>query len=243
MWCSFQRLVLERSSSSSASQATCHHHQLAVLARPLGRVAVGVQLDAVAIRVVQVDRLAYPMVGGAVDGDAVVEQPSERPRQFAAVGVEDGEVVEAGGAARRRRTAGALPGVQPDMVVVAAGGQEGGLVAVVLHQFEAQHVAVEAHRAVKIRHLEVHVADAHARVDRRVGRLAGRGTAALVHIASRLRGIQRHGPAPGADWLPGRSYGIVARRELGVWCTGMPPSSPLRVAGDGRPRPCGAVAS
>src|SRR5436309_15820884 len=51
-------------------------------------------------------------------------------------------------------------------MVIAAGGDEGGLIAVALHLLEAEHVTVERERAVDVGHLQVDVADVHARIDR-----------------------------------------------------------------------------
>ena len=51
-------------------------------------------------------------------------------------------------------------------MVVAAGGDEGGVGAVALHQLEAEHAAVEVEGAVDVGDLEVDVADVDAGVDR-----------------------------------------------------------------------------
>ena len=53
---------------------------------PKGRVAVPGQLDAVAVRIVQVDRLVGAVVGRAVDPPAVVEQALEGGGQVAPLG-------------------------------------------------------------------------------------------------------------------------------------------------------------
>ena len=108
------------------------------------------------------------MVGAVVDRDAVVEQPLDGAAELAAVGVEERDVVEAGVAGRRRRGAGALPRVDPDVVVVVAGGEEGGVeadLAPVGGHAEAERVAVEGERAVEVGDPEVHVADADGGVD------------------------------------------------------------------------------
>ena len=52
------------------------------------------------------------------------------------------------------------------MVVVAAGGEERGLVAQALRHVEAEHVSVERERTVDVRDLQVDVADVDAGVDR-----------------------------------------------------------------------------
>ena len=62
---------------------------------------VPVQLDAVAVGVAQVERLAHAVVAGAVERDAGVDQPAQRVGERGAGGVEDREVVEAGRAGRR----------------------------------------------------------------------------------------------------------------------------------------------
>jgi hypothetical protein len=52
------------------------------------------------------------------------------------------------------------------VVVVAAGGDEGGVGAPTLHQLEAEEAAVEVEGAVDVGDLEVDVADVDAWVDR-----------------------------------------------------------------------------
>ena len=59
------------------------------------------------------------------------------------------------------------------MVVVAAGGDEGRLVAQPLLELEAEHPAVEVERAVEVGDLEVDVADVDAGIDRSGGGLCG----------------------------------------------------------------------
>ena len=65
-----------------------------------------------------------------------------------------------------RRAAARLPGVEPDVVVVAAGGDEGGVGSVALGQLEAEHAAIELERAVDVGDFEVDVADVDAGIDR-----------------------------------------------------------------------------
>ena len=75
-------------------------------------------------------------------------------------------MVEAGGAGRRRMAALALPGVEADVVVVVAGGDEGGVLAVARLQLEAEHAAIEGERPLDVGDLEMGVADADAGIDR-----------------------------------------------------------------------------
>jgi len=52
--------------------------------------------------------------------------------------------------------------------MITAGGQKRRLPAKLLCQFEPEHVAIKFQRPVKIGHLEMHVADADAGVNRRM---------------------------------------------------------------------------
>ncbi len=70
---------------------------------------------------------------------------------------------------RWRRTAAALPGIEPDVMMIAAGGDEGRLLRQALRQLETQHAAIEAERAIEIGHFEMDMADADAGIDRSGG--------------------------------------------------------------------------
>src|SRR6185369_12955644 len=85
-------------------------------------------------------------------------------------GVEDRRMIEAGGAGRRWVAAFALPGVEPDVVVIAASRDEGSAWPAGGHG-EAEHAAIEVERPLQIGHLQVHMADAHPGVDGRKGQL------------------------------------------------------------------------
>ena len=78
------------------------------------------------------------------------------------------------------------------MVVVAAGAQEGGLVAVARRLLEAEHVAPEPERAVEIGDLEVDVADVDARMDR----LTARHARTLASAGRLAAGASRPHPHP-----------------------------------------------
>ena len=114
------------------------------LVRPLLLGPVPVELDPVAVGVGEVDRLADAVVGGAADRDPRLDQALQRVGERLAAsdsGSRSGRgPVRAG---RRRRAALAVPGVEPDVVVVAAGREEGGAGIAGLH-LEAEGVAVEA---------------------------------------------------------------------------------------------------
>src|SRR5207237_7697892 len=64
------------------------------------------------------------------------------------------------------RAAPALPGIEAELMVIAAGAEKRRLVAVALGDVEAEHVAVEVERPVDVRDLQMNVPDVHARIDR-----------------------------------------------------------------------------
>ena len=106
------------------------------------------------------------MVGGAVELDAGRGQPAQRVGQSGAIGIAHGDVVETRVPGRRRRAAERLPGVEPDVVVVAAGADERSLLAVARLELEPEHTAPESERALEVGHLQVDVADVDAWIDR-----------------------------------------------------------------------------
>jgi hypothetical protein len=114
---------------------------------------------------VQVERLADAVVGRAVERDFGALQAAQRVGERLPVGIADGGVEEAGRAGRWRGAAEAVPGVQADVVMVAARADEGRLRAHPLHQLEAERAAVKIERALKVGDLQVDVADVHAGVN------------------------------------------------------------------------------
>jgi uncharacterized protein YwlG (UPF0340 family) len=73
-------------------------------------------------------------------------------------------MVKAGGALRRRRAAQAFPGVEAEMVVVAAGRDEGGTGAGG-RDLKTQHAAIEIERPLQIGDLQVDMANPHPGID------------------------------------------------------------------------------
>ena len=88
---------------------------------PVGFGAVPVKFYAVEVGVVEVEGFGDAVIGGAVEGDVGGEEAAECVGQGGAGWVEYGQVVEAGGAGRWRLAAEGFPGVETDVVVVAAG--------------------------------------------------------------------------------------------------------------------------
>src|SRR4051812_20898163 len=101
------------------------------------------------------------MVARPTERDASAEQSLQRVGERPPGGIPDREVVEPGRPARRRSAATALPGVHPDVMVIAPGGHEGRLRPEALLQLEAEDVAVEAERALDVGDLEMDVPDVH----------------------------------------------------------------------------------
>ena len=137
------------------------HRQLPIgSAGPLFLRAIPVEFDAVLIRITQIECFADAMIGGTIERDVGMLQTPEGIGEAGTGGVEDGQVIEAGGAGGRRRAAEAFPGVEANVVMVATCGDERGTVAEALHQLEAQHTAVEAKGAFQVGDLEMDMADA-----------------------------------------------------------------------------------
>ncbi len=117
-------------------------------------------------------------------------QPAEHAVPLGRVGEHDRHLPQRGGAVRRRRSSGALPRVRADVVVVATGGEERGLLTELCHEAEAEHVAVEGDRFRYRRHLQVDVAH-----DRAVGKLLERlrlGFGQLGEDAAHVERQRRH---------------------------------------------------
>jgi hypothetical protein len=74
-------------------------------------------------------------------------------------------MIKARRAGLRRDSAPALPRIQPDVVMVVARTEEGGLRPPPLCHLEAKHTGVEGNGAFQVRHFQVDVADADATID------------------------------------------------------------------------------
>src|SRR4051794_10347263 len=102
------------------------------------------------------------MIRGALELDSGLQDPPEGEREVPPRGIADGGVVEAGPTRRGRRAAAALPGVEADVVVIAAGRDEGGLRPEARGELKAEDAAIERQRAFEVGHLEVDVPDVRA---------------------------------------------------------------------------------
>src|ERR1051325_8412765 len=144
------------------------------------------ELQAVGVRIGEVEGDADPVVRGALHRDPRGEQPAHRDREIPPGGIANGDVVEPGMARRRRLGAAALPGIEAEMVVIVAGGDERGAVPVTRDEVESEHAAVEPDGAVEIAHLEVNVSD--------------------VRPGGDAIAVERRGLARGVGGLPGHPF-------------------------------------
>src|SRR5438270_12251240 len=88
----------------------------------------------------------------------MIEQAFEGGGQIFALRIVDGEVVQASRAGSGRLPVLAFPGIEADVVVVAASGEE-GCGPHVKDQVEAQIVAIEADGALQVSDFEVNMSD------------------------------------------------------------------------------------
>ncbi len=102
------------------------------------------------------------MIGSAIERNAVCEQPPIDSRKIGSLGIENRMMEEASSASRWRTAILALPGIEADVVMVAACAQEGCGVAETLIECEAKDIAIEGNRTFEICHLQVNVADSSA---------------------------------------------------------------------------------
>ena len=122
---------------------------------------VGVDLDAVLVRIAEVDRLADEVVGGAREADALAHGMRKPARETAPIGEQQREVEQARAAGRRLR-ARLLDELEQARVADAERRP-----AVVLRQHrQADRAAVVVERASEIGHRQMHRAHARGIRDR-----------------------------------------------------------------------------
>jgi|GEM_PF-4357387 len=97
------------------------HRQSAIRIHwPLVLRPIPIQLDAILIRIAQIQRLAHLMIRRAVERDACGFEPSQGISRIRTLRVEDRRVEKPGGARGGWLAAEAFPGVQTDVVMIAA---------------------------------------------------------------------------------------------------------------------------
>jgi hypothetical protein len=133
-------------------------------ARPSLLRLVPIQLDAIAVRVPEINGLANAVICRALERDGSFQDAAQGFGQLGPSWIQDGDMVKAGRAGRRRLTTGAFPSIEPDVMVVTTGGQERCLRAESLRDLETKHIAIEYERAFQIGYLQMNVPDADLRV-------------------------------------------------------------------------------
>ena len=128
--------------------------------RPLGGRTIPIELDAIAIRIPEIDRPADAVVSRAFEPHPEGDRATHGAGQLRRCRIEEGDMIKARGPSRRLSSAPALPSIQADVVVIAIGGEEDSLGAITLGYFQADGTLVESRRALKVGHLEVDVSDA-----------------------------------------------------------------------------------
>ena len=143
------------------------HLQLPVGARPLLARPVAVDLDPVALGIVEVERLRDEVVGGAREPVPGLGHPAERAGELGAVGDEQREVEQPRRPGRARRRVG--PFDERHEGGVATRRAELDDVAVAAHLTQPDRVAVERGLGVGVGNGQHDVAEGGGRVDRHSG--------------------------------------------------------------------------
>src|SRR5258707_14275006 len=119
-----------------------HCERAVRLAWPLLLGPVAIKLDAVLVGIAQVKRLADAVIAGAVEMNSRLHHPIQGLGQRCPGRIKDGGVEQSGGPRSRRMAILAFPGVQADVMVIAARRNERRARGQALHQLESQHTAI-----------------------------------------------------------------------------------------------------
>ena len=169
----------------------------AIIAWPVFDGPVPHQLDVVAVRVADVDRLVGPVVRGLANRPAGIPEAAVGIGEAPAGRVGQRDVVQAGDPIRLRRPVLGLPGVEAEMMVIApgrkkqqiAGGAPAGDISRLRNHIESEDVDVERPDPVDVGCAQMGMADPNARIDR-VGGAAERCDIALrAHCRPPYRGL------------------------------------------------------
>ena len=136
------------------------HVQMTIDDRPLGARPIAIDLDPVVVRVREVQRLADPMVRGALHGGVRLHEPPHRAREIGARRDKDRKMIEAGGAGHARR--GCV--LREDQEIGSTGAEPGRPIARAVND-ETEMRFVEANRTPQIRNRQMDRADRCARID------------------------------------------------------------------------------
>jgi hypothetical protein len=131
------------------------HLHLIARPGPLIARAIHVEFQPIIVGIGQVQRLTHGMIGGSLQRPAVFEQAPQNARQPSPVRQTDGDVIQAGGAARL----GPRAGISRQDNRRSAVGREIDRRILPGALAEAEQIAVERQRAVAVRHAQVSVAN------------------------------------------------------------------------------------
>src|SRR6476661_6890160 len=101
----------------------------------------------------------------------------------------------------------AFPGIQPDVMMIAAGRNKRRARGQALHQLEPQHAAIKSQRAIEIGHLEMNMPDAGARDDGCEG--FGHALSPIVFLTSPASGARELSHASSESCPSGKSNSKV----------------------------------
>jgi hypothetical protein len=105
------------------------------------------------------------VIGRAIERNLGCGQSAQGIGESSAGWIQNGEMKQAGAIRRRRGAAKTFPGIEADVVVIAARRNERSLLTISLGQFETENAAIEAERALEVGDLQVDVAEANAGFD------------------------------------------------------------------------------
>ena len=143
-----------------------HHLERAIGApRPVPLWTIPVELDTIPIGIAQIEGFADAVVAGAFEWNACLIEPKERLAERRAIRIPDREVIQTGRSSCGRLAAAALPCVETDVMVIAAGAEKRRAAPHPLGDVESEDPLVEGQRAIEIRDFQVHVADIDPWVD------------------------------------------------------------------------------
>ena len=87
---------------------------------PLFLRPIAIQLHTVAIRIVEVDRFRYTVIAGSRNGVILIDQSLNGSRKIFTGWVENSGVKESSVPFRSRRSSFTLPGIEPDVMMIAS---------------------------------------------------------------------------------------------------------------------------
>lgn len=132
---------------------------------PFVRGSIPVELEPVAVRIVQIQSKADTVIAGSIQLDSRTLQPSKCIRERGFRWVANRSMKKSRRTAWWWGTATTLPCVEADMMVIVASCEERCLSAISLLELEAKDVLIKCDGALEIGNFEVNVTDVGAWID------------------------------------------------------------------------------